>query len=135
MENLTAIDHHRIPAPSRRYPRRGLRPVSPRLLTVDPPRDPDYRQFLCEVAAELAKLEYASCRLRSHQPTLCNYWHFSDRFGVCWKCSQVTRPFVTPAITPPNWAGELEEPPAPPPNDASLATRRAYWLRQGSGEQ
>ena len=130
MDALRSIDHKRVPAPSGQYPRTHLRSELP--LTVDPPRDPDYRAFLADVAAQLAKLEGTPYRLRSCQPTLCNYWHFTARFGVCWKCSQVTRAFVSPSITPPNWGGETKD---PPPNDASFEERRACWLSQGAGGQ
>ena len=110
---MTSVDHCRIPAPSGQYPRRGLR-TDP-TLTVDPPRDPDYRAFLLDVAARLAGLQHNpfqpphQYRLRSYQPTLCNYWHDSP-YGHCWKCSQVTRAFVTPSITPPNWDGQPSVP-------------------------
>ena len=53
MDAPRSIDHKRAPAPSGQYPRTHLR--SEPTLTVDPPRDPDYRAFLADVAAQLAK--------------------------------------------------------------------------------
>ena len=57
MDAPRPIDHknqnQRAPAPSGQYPRTHLRPEP--TLTVDPPRDPDYRAFLADVAAQLAK--------------------------------------------------------------------------------
>ena len=134
MSDRQPLDHRRLPAPSRVYPSRGMRPPRagpqplPPPLLVDGPWDQDYVQFLSDVAGELSKLEVTHYRLRSCQPTLCNYWHETERFGVCWKCSNVTRAYVTPSITPPNWAG-VE--PGPPADSATLEVRRAYWLARG----
>ena len=72
MDAPRPIDHknqnQRAPAPSGQYPRTHLR--SEPTLTVDPPRDPDYRAFLADVASQLAELEGTPYRLRSYQPTL-----------------------------------------------------------------
>ena len=103
MAQQSPVNHYRTPAPSGQYPRRRLR--SDPTLTVDSPRDAEYRAFLFSVAERLSDLEPPVIARRSYQPTLCNYWHDTSRFGVCWTCSQVTRTFCTLSITPPVWSG------------------------------
>ena len=119
MAQQPSVNHHRTPAPSGQCPRRRLR--SDPTLTVDSPRDAEHRAFLLSVAERLSDLEPPVVARRSYQPTLCNYWHDTSRFGVCWKCSQVTRAFCTPAITPtspsyitpPVWSGVYRDTPDP----------------------